>query len=138
MPTRVSELMTTDVATVGGPATIQDAATVMRDRSIGDVVVTSNGSVIGILTDRDIVVRALADGLGPTTTVESVLTGEVHTLDSDDPIARATQLMREHNIRRMTVMSAGTLVGIVSLGDLAEERDAESVLGAISAAPPNN
>ena len=138
MPTRVRELMTTDVATVGGPATIEDAATVMRDRGIGDVVVTDNGSVIGILTDRDIVVRALADGLGPATTVESVLTGEVHTLDASDPIARATQLMREHNIRRMPVLSEGSLVGIVSLGDLAEERDAESVLGAISAAPPNN
>lgn len=138
MPTRVSEVMTTDVVTVGGPATIEDAATLMRDRGIGDVVVTSNGSVIGILTDRDIVVRALADGLGPATTVDSVLTGEVYTLDADDPIARATELMKKHNIRRIPVLSADTLVGIVSLGDLAEERDSDSVLGDISAAPPNN
>jgi CBS domain-containing protein len=139
MPTRVRDVMSSDVVTVGGSATIVDAATLMRDRAIGDVLVTSNGSVKGIVTDRDIVVRVLADGLDLATTVGSMLTGELHTVEADAPIARAVELMREHKIRRLPVLNdAGTLVGIVSIGDVAEERDADSVLGQISAAPPNN
>jgi CBS domain-containing protein len=129
--------MSPDVASVGAAATIADAAAVMRDRDIGDVVVTSNGSVIGIVTDRDIVIRALADGLDPSTTVASVLSEEVYTLQASDSVAQATALMREQHIRRIPVMDAGKLVGIVSLGDLAEDRDPESVLGEISAAPPD-
>jgi CBS domain-containing protein len=139
MPTRVRDVMSSDVVTVGASATIVDAATLMRDRDIGDVLVTSNGSVKGIVTDRDIVVRALAEGLDLATTVDSMLTGEIHTIEADAPIARVVELMRDHKIRRVPVLNdAGTLVGIVSIGDLAAERDADSVLGQISAAPPNN
>jgi CBS domain-containing protein len=138
MPTRLRDVMSTDVAAVGASATIEDAARIMRDRDIGDVVVTSNGSVTGIVTDRDIIVRALADGLGPTTTVASVFSEDVQTLEADDPVARAIEVMRERHIRRIPVMDSGTLVGIVSLGDLAAEKDPDSVLGEISTAPPNN
>lgn len=138
MPTRLRDVMSTDVAAIGVSATIEDAARIMRDRDIGDVVVTSNGSVTGIVTDRDIIVRALADGLGPTTTVASIFSENVQTLEADDPVARATELMREQHIRRIPVMDSGTLVGIVSLGDLAAEQDPDSVLGDISTAPPNN
>ncbi|HUG75641.1 MAG TPA: CBS domain-containing protein [Acidimicrobiia bacterium] len=137
LATRLRDVMSADVATVGGAATLRDAATVMRDRDIGDVVVTSNGSVIGIVTDRDIVIRALADGLDASTTVESVFTEEVDTLQVSDSVAEAVALMRERHIRRIPVMDGDKLVGIVSLGDLAEERAPASVLGEISAAPPD-
>jgi CBS domain-containing protein len=69
--------------------------------------------------------------------VASVLSEEVYTLQASDSVAQATALMREQHIRRIPVMDAGKLVGIVSLGDLAEDRDPESVLGEISAAPPD-
>jgi CBS domain-containing protein len=138
MPTRLREIMTDDVTSIGRTATIEDAARLMRDRDIGDVVVTTNGSIAGIVTDRDIIVRALADGMGPETMVSSILTEQVHTLDVDDPIVRAAELMREHHIRRVPVLDDGSLAGIVSLGDLAEVKDPDSVLGDISTAPPNN
>jgi CBS domain-containing protein len=110
----------------------------MRDRDIGDVVVTSNGAIVGIVTDRDIVVRAIAAEVDAvTTTVASVCNPEVHTLQAEDSVARAVELMREHGVRRIPIVDGGELVGIVALGDLAEERDPDSVLGDISEAPPN-
>jgi signal-transduction protein with cAMP-binding, CBS, and nucleotidyltransferase domain len=137
MPTRLRDVMTADPSAVAEAATIQDAARIMRDHDIGDVIVTSNGSIVGIVTDRDIVVRAIADGRGGTTTVGSICSDEVQTLEADDPVALAAALMRERHIRRIPIVEGGQLVGVVSLGDLAEEKDPESVLGEISGAPPN-
>lgn len=140
MPDRISEMMTSDPVAMTKDATIRDAATAMRDRDIGDVVVTeTDGSVCGIVTDRDIVVNAVAEGADPsTTTLDDVCSHEIVSVGPDDPVAAAVKTMEEHAIRRLPVMDNGTLVGIVSIGDLAEERDPDSALGEISAAPPNN
>ena len=140
MPDRISDVMTADPVAMTNDATLADAAVAMRDRDIGDVVVTkSDGTVCGVVTDRDIVVRAVAEGTDPSTkTLEDVCSHDVVTIGPDEPIANAVKAMEEHAIRRLPVMDNGTLVGIVSIGDLAVKRDPQSALGEISSAPPNN
>lgn len=140
MPERVSDVMTVDPVALTTEATLRDAAAAMRDRDIGDVVVTKpDGTVCGLITDRDIVVRAIAEGRDPSsTTLEDVCSGDLVTVAPDDPVAAAIKAMEDNAIRRLPVMDNGSLVGIVSIGDLAVQRDPESALGEISAAPPNN
>lgn len=139
MPQRVTEVMTSDPTGVGREATIQQAAQVMRDRDIGDVIVfQGNGTVCGIVTDRDLVVRAVASGLPGDTPIEEICSHEVVSVVPAAPVAEAVNLMREHNIRRLPVIEDEQLVGILSLGDLAIERDPDSALADISKAPPNN
>jgi len=140
MPQRISDLMTTDPVALTNQASLRDAAVAMRDRDIGDVVVTKlDGTACGIVTDRDIVVRAIAEGNDPSTTsLEDVCSHKLVAVGPDDPVAVAVRKMEQQAIRRLPVIENGTLVGIISIGDLAVERDRESALGEISAAAPNN
>lgn len=140
MPERVREVMTPDPVTVASTASLRHAAELMRDRNIGDVlVVDQDGSLFGIVTDRDIVVGGIAEGSDPaTTSVDEVCSRDPVTLGPDDAVVEAARLMGDRAIRRLPVVDNGSLVGIVSLGDLAEDRDPGSVLGEISEAPPNN
>lgn len=140
MAEQVRDVMTPDPACVSASDTADKAAQLMRDRDVGSIVVTENGgSVAGIVTDRDIVVRAVADGKNPAEVkVGEVASSNPTTLSADESIADAVQSMRDQNIRRLPVVDGGKPVGIVSLGDLAQEQDPNSVLGDISAAPPNN
>ena len=132
------EIMTQNPVTVQTTDSVVAAARSMRDGNIGDVVVVERGEIQGILTDRDIVVRALAEGRDPArTTVGEICSRELTTLSASDPIGDAVTIMREKAIRRLPVVDGGRPIGIVSLGDLAVERDPESTLGGISAAPPN-
>ena len=132
------EIMTQNPVTVESTDSVVAAARSMRDGNIGDVVVVERGEIQGILTDRDIVVRALAEGRDPArTTVGEICSRELTTLSASDAIGDAVTMMREKAIRRVPVVDGGRPVGIVSLGDLAVERDPESTLGGISAAPPN-
>jgi len=102
------------------------------------VVVVDNGKVCGIVTDRDIVVRAVAQGHDPATTkLRDIGSHDLTTLAPTDTVEHAVQIMREKAIRRLPVVENGKPVGIVSLGDLALERDPDSALGNISAAPAN-
>jgi CBS domain-containing protein len=118
---------------------IVDAARKMRDADIGDVVVVDGGRVRGILTDRDIVVRAVAEGNDPDSCrVGDICSGNPVTLSPDQPIEDAISILREHKVRRIPVVDGGTPAGIVSIGDLALSRDRESALADISAAPANN
>lgn len=140
MPQRIEELMTTDVVSLTQDASLRQAGEVMRDRDIGDVIVKDDdGDLCGIVTDRDIVVRGIAEGMDPESAVlDDVCNHDIVTVSSDAAVAEAVQLMEQHAIRRLPVVDDGELVGIVSIGDLAEERDRDSALGEISAAPPNN
>ena len=137
---RISDMMTRDPLTVGEGAPVIEAARMMRDANIGDVLVTrSDGSVCGIVTDRDLALDVIAEGNHPDTTkVEDVCNHMLESVASSDPVDRAIDIMREHAIRRLPVVDDGELVGIVSLGDLAMERDPGSALADISQAPPNN
>jgi CBS domain-containing protein len=134
----VREIMTRNPLTLESGDTVVAAARTMRDANIGDVVILEQGKVRGILTDRDIVVRALAEGRDPAgTTAGEICSREVTTLSPADPISEAVTIMRDKALRRLPVVENGRPVGILSLGDLAIERDPQSTLGGISAAPPN-
>ena len=134
----IADLMARDPISCPPDAPIRTAAALMRDRDTGDVVVVEGGTLRGIVTDRDIAVRAVADGQGPDTPLSEVLSEHVVCLRPDDRIEKAVDLMREHAVRRLPVVEDDQLVGIVSIGDLAMERDSGSALADISAARENS
>lgn len=120
-------------------ATVEEAARLMRDEGIGDVMVMDGDHFRGIVTDRDIVVRAIAEGESPRECqLVDIVSGDVATVTPDDEVDQAVRLMRERAVRRLPVLDAGRPVGMVAIGDLAIERDSDSALADISAAPPNN
>jgi CBS domain-containing protein len=138
MAQSIREIMTSDPHTVEASATLRDAARAMRDDDIGAVIVVDRGEVTGIVTDRDIAVRAVAEGADPEATkVADVCSGQVTTLTVDQTVEDAIRVVREHNVRRIPVVQDGRPAGIVTIGDLAIERDPESALADVSAARPN-
>jgi CBS domain-containing protein len=139
MERSVQDVMTPNPCAVSPEASVMDAAQLMRKCDIGDVIVLEGDWLFGILTDRDIVVRALAEGLEPETTwVGEICSRELTTVEPTASVGDAVRLMREKAIRRLPVVDvAGHVVGVVSIGDVAVERDRRSALGDISAAPPN-
>ena len=138
MPRTVEEIMTRDPRTVNSDDQVAEAAGVMRDSDIGDVIVLEEGQVTGIVTDRDIVVRAIAEGRDPkSTNVSDVCTTGIETVEPGATVDDALRLMRDHDIRRLPVVEGGRPVGIISLGDLAVEREPDSTLADISAASPD-
>jgi CBS domain-containing protein len=138
MAQKIRELMTRDPITLKSETTVAEAARAMRDHDIGDVLVTeSGGKLCGILTDRDIVVRGLAEGKNPETTkLTELCTKQLVHLSPDDGVDSAIKLMTREGVRRIPVLDAGKPVGIVSLGDLAVARDTDSALASISAQAP--
>jgi CBS domain-containing protein len=140
MAMSIQDVMTRNPATLPMDATVTDAARMMRDQAIGDVLVCrDDGTLCGVLTDRDITVRMVAEGLDPDKTdIGSICTGEPITLSQDSTVDDAISTMRTRAIRRIPVVEDEKPIGVVSLGDLAVKRDRESALGQISAAPPNN
>ena len=138
MAQQIRELMTPNPVALLGTVSVHEAATAMRDAQIGDVIVIENNQVCGIVTDRDIVVRILAETRDPaTTTLADICSHSIVTVTPTESVEEAVRLMRTHAIRRLPVVDGGQAVGIVSLGDLAVERDPGSALGKISGAPPN-
>jgi CBS domain-containing protein len=138
MARTVEQIMTTNPRTVNVDDTVLQAAQLMRDNDIGDVIVVNDGQVTGIVTDRDIAVRAVAEGRDPEpTTVGDIATTGVQAIEPDASVDDALRMMREHDIRRLPVVKNGRPVGIVSLGDLAVEREPDSTLADISAAAPD-
>lgn len=139
MTQTVRDVMTTDLVACPSTASIADAARFMRDRDIGDVLVVDDGKVRGIVTDRDIVVRCIADGGDASSArLADVCSSQLTTVGSDAGIEEAAQIMRDNALRRLPVVDDGTAVGIVTLGDLAVEVDPSSALGGISAAKPTS
>jgi CBS domain-containing protein len=138
MADTIREVMTEDPKTVDASATVEDAAKLMASEDIGNVLVVENDEIKGILTDRDIVVRAIAKGDGGDASVREVATTDVKVLSPDDSIADALKQMEESDVRRLPVVEDGKPVGIVSLGDLAKAKDEDSALADISSAAPNN
>jgi CBS domain-containing protein len=137
--TTVGEFMTTRLVTMNGTETLTAAARQMRDADIGDVIVTDSDGVTGIVTDRDIAVRAVAEHADPdAATLDQIQTRDVITVNPHDDAVAAADLMRTYAIRRLPVVEDGRLVGVLSLGDLAVEREPDSVLADISADDPNN
>jgi CBS domain-containing protein len=136
----VRDVMTTNVVYLPSETTLAEAARTMREQDIGDVVVADGQSLTGLVTDRDIVIRAVAERFDPaSTTIGEIVSRELITVRPDDSIHAAALLMRDHAVRRVLVCEDDKgLVGILSIGDLAERIDPDSVLGGISRAEPSN
>jgi len=135
MAQSILEVMTPDPVAMPHGTTIKQAAVAMRDHDVGDVVVTKDGTVCGIVTDRDITVRAVAEGCDPgRVTVGEICSSELTYLGVDATVEEATHLMRVKALRRLPIVDQGRAVGIVSIGDLAVARDRNSALADISAA----
>jgi CBS domain-containing protein len=137
----VADVMTANVDVVRPDDMISDAAAKMAEADIGFLPVCDGERIAGALTDRDITVRAVARGRDPARTpVREIMTPEITYCYQDEDVEKTARLMREERIRRVIVVDRDKrLVGVVSLGDLAQRHDAPSadVLEAVSAAPPN-
>src|SRR4051795_7900199 len=138
MADTIKDLLKGEPATVEASATVEEAAKLMDERDIGNVLVVENGEVQGIVTDRDIVVRVVAKGNAGDASVREAATTDLETLEPDASIEDAIKKMEQGNVRRLPVVEDGKPVGVVSLGDLAQARDQDSALADISAASPNN
>lgn len=139
MAQKVREIMTSHPVSLPADASLVEAAKRMRDNDIGDVlIVEADGRLRGIVTDRDMVVRGIADEKEPRgTTLGDICSPDLVAVDADDDTERAVQLMRQRAVRRMPVMDDGQVVGMVSIGDMAIEKDPQSALAQISAAREN-
>ena len=139
---RVKDVMTRQVEVIRPDATLKDAAAKMADLDVGVIPACDGDRLVGMLTDRDIAIRAVARGADPSTPVREVMSTTIRYAFEDDPIERAREMMKRHRIRRLPVLDGNRrLVGIVSLGDLAveaESDDAADVLERVSAARPTH
>ena len=118
---------------------VSAAARAMKLYGTGTVLVLTDGRLSGLVTDRDITVRVLAENRDPRATrIGDICGGELVVLDPDDDLAQAARLVRDRAVRRMPVLRDGTPVGVVSIGDLALEKDATAVLSGVSSAPPSS
>lgn len=123
---RCSEIMTKNVRTAAPGMTLRDAAAMMRDGDMGSVPVVDDGKLVGIITDRDIVVRAIAEGKNAATEVGEVMTKNLFTVGSDDFVFEAVRLMGDKQVRRIPVVGpSGELAGIISMADVALETEDE-------------
>ncbi len=120
-PRYVREVMTRPVVWVHPDASLVEAAQLMRAQGIGDVLVASGGKLLGVLTDRDITLRAVAEGIDPlAVTCHAVCTPDPVTIGPDEEVAEAAALMRRHAVGRLPVVEAGRPLGVISLGDVTE------------------
>jgi CBS domain-containing protein len=135
----VREMMSNEPICLTSNTNLLDVARQMKEYDIGDVLITENDRIIGVVTDRDIVIRALADGRdAASATAGEICSRDLVTLGPDDELDRAVDLMREHAVRRLPVCQDGRPIGMISIGDLAIERDRHSALADISAAAANH
>jgi CBS domain-containing protein len=127
---KVREAMTRDVRLVKPDQPISEAAKLMAELDIGALPVEDGDRLVGMITDRDIAVRAVAVGRGPDTPVREVMSGEIKYCYDDQSVDEVTQNMGELRIRRLPVLSRDKrLVGILSLGDLAIDESARDEAG---------
>ena len=127
----VREMMTTNVATAEPDSTLEEVATMMKDENVGAIPVVDDDELIGIITDRDIVVRCIAEGKDPSECeAEEIVTEDLETVSPDDDVRRAAEIMQRKQIRRLPVCDEdGKLVGMLSLGDIAVKQSNDGVSG---------
>lgn len=123
---RCGEIMTSNVQTAARDATLQQIAVLMRDGDIGVMPIVENGKLVGIVTDRDIVVRAIAEGKESATPIGDVMTTEIFSVMADDYVFEAIRLMGDRQVRRIPVINEnGELAGIIAMADIALEMEDE-------------
>src|ERR1700730_4670153 len=139
MTRKVRDIMSAAPVCMAASETVSAAAKAMKERGIGTVLVLSGGRLAGLVTDRDIAIRVLAENRDPLTTcVGDICSRDLAGLSPDDNGAEATRLVRDRAVRRLPVIAEGTPVGVVSVGDLTLDQDERSALSGISVAPPNH
>jgi signal-transduction protein with cAMP-binding, CBS, and nucleotidyltransferase domain len=112
---------------------VGEAARAMRDWGVGAILVVSNESLYGLVTDRDLVVRAVAEARGADEPVGPLSSGNLIGVDADADVHEAMRLMRQHAVRRLPVLEDGQVAGIVSLGDLAMQDEPDLAFAQLSA-----
>ncbi len=126
---KVKQIMTTDVSTVAPTDTVTKAASLMGQLDVGSIPVIDNSRVVGIITDRDIVLRGVANGKGANQHISEVMTTSVKCATPDMDVHTVADIMAENQIRRLPVVENDKLVGIVAIGDLAVENIFENEAG---------
>ena len=127
---KVMEIMTTDISTVEPDTTLEEIATLMRNEDVGAVPVIEGDKLLGVITDRDIVVRCIAEGKHPSEVcAEDILTDDLEIIAPHADVDEAAELMSRRQIRRLPVVESGRLLGIVSLGDIAVKQLDDKVSG---------
>ncbi|ANU09781.1 CBS domain-containing protein [Planococcus antarcticus DSM 14505] len=116
---RIEEIMTTDVETCKPESTLQEVASKMREINVGSIPICEDGRLVGIVTDRDIVIRGLAEQIPSDAAIAEILSAEVITGTVGLTVEEVAQLMANHKIRRLPIVANERVIGIVSLGDLA-------------------
>jgi CBS domain-containing protein len=115
---KLREIMSRDLVTVDYGASVRDAARLMAEHEVGDVLVTQGDRLAGIVTDRDLVVKGIATDRGSDASIVDVMTPDIVSCGPDAEIEEAARLMADNRIRRLPVVEGGRAVGIVSLGDI--------------------
>ncbi len=127
---KIREIMTTDVTSAELNTTLEEIATIMKHEDVGSVPIMDDGELVGLVTDRDIVIRCVAEGCDPgESTAESLVTDRLITVTPDDSVENAAAMMSRHQIRRLPVVDGEKLVGMLSLGDIAVKRNDDRVSG---------
>jgi CBS domain-containing protein len=137
MDKKVRDIMSPNPVGVYYDQTIAEAARIMRDAGVGAVLVVNGESLGGVVTDRDLVVRGLAEGANADAPVGPLCSEKLVGVDAGADITDAEQLMRDNAVRRLPVIDDGQIVGIVTLGDIAVSGDSESPLAAVCRATAN-
>lgn len=126
---KIREIMTTNVEVAEPDDTLDEIATMMRDQDVGSIPVVEGDALIGIITDRDIVVRCVAEGKNPSEiAADEIISGDLRTVEPDDDVEEALRIMSEMQIRRLPVLTGGRLVGMLSIGDLAVKTNDEELV----------
>lgn len=121
------DIMTTPAETLAPTATLTEAARQLRDLNVGSLPILDGDHLVGVVTDRDIVVRGIAEGLDPSSaTVAEVATGAVVTVDVDDDAESVARVMGERQVRRVPVLDGGRLVGVIAQADVARDLDSRT------------
>jgi signal-transduction protein with cAMP-binding, CBS, and nucleotidyltransferase domain len=138
MAQTIADVMTPNPRTLDARSTVEQAAQAMKKHDIGDVIVCDGDSVCGIVTDRDIAVRVVAEGRAAADVqLGDMCSKDLTTVSTQTTIEDAVALMRDKAVRRLPVCDSGRPVGVVTIGDLAQDRDRDSALASVSSAPPN-
>jgi CBS domain-containing protein len=133
MDAKVRDVMTPGPIGVDYDQSVGEAACAMRDWGVGAILVVSNGSLYGLVTDRDLVVRAVAEERGADEPVGPLSSANLIGVDADADVHEAMRLMRQHGVRRLPVLEDGQVAGIVSLGDLAMQDEPDLAFAQLSA-----
>ncbi|MDF2841221.1 MAG: putative signal-transduction protein containing cAMP-binding and domain [Clostridia bacterium] len=126
---KIREIMTTDVRTVSATDSISEAANIMKQIDVGAVPVIDNNIVVGIITDRDMVLRSVAEGKNPNERVSTIMTKDITTVNPEMDVHKVADIMASKQIRRLPIVENNHLVGIVSIGDMAVEEIFENEAG---------